>query len=88
MTAVTPPLSEGTAKYPQIGKLSVQRPWFSEGGPKWLTVDWVYYLPKDDKARTLVFRRTAHAPIPALTDGNLPGRRDGQFPLLRWIKQD
>ncbi len=86
VTAVTPPLSEGSVKYPQFGQLSVQRPWFSEGGPKWLTIDWVYYLPKDDKALTLVFRRTAQAEIPALSSGNMPGRTNGQLPLLRWIE--
>ena len=47
-----------------LGKLGVARKWWPQGGPAKLTIDWVYRIPRDEKAKRLIFRRVAKADLP------------------------
>ncbi len=65
----TPPEKDNQWQY---ADLLVARPWSHKGGPKVLTVDWVYQLPAGkDEGYYMVFRRVARASVPKIS-GDMP----------------
>jgi hypothetical protein len=83
-TAV-PPEPAKNDDMPQLAQLAVQRKWYSDGGPEWLNVDWVYYLPDGDEPAYLVFRRAWRVKVPEMSLQALPVS-DDQPALLRHTK--
>jgi len=63
----------------KIGEICVQRDGAVAGGPRELTIDWIYRLPpeQDHKPSYMVFRGTARAPMPPPRHG-LPTPADSK----------
>ncbi|MFP4052859.1 MAG: hypothetical protein ACLFV7_03245 [Phycisphaerae bacterium] len=71
---------------PGRANLIVLRPWKKEGGPKKLTIDWVYRVPADAELSHMVFRRVSSAALPEeITVGAMPS---GEQMLFRLSEQD
>jgi len=59
----------GENRIAKVAEVSVARPWSSSGGPKKLTVDWVFRLPRREEPAYIVFRRCAAADVPPAVAG-------------------
>ncbi len=59
----------------EVGKLIVARPWFKNGGPKVLKVDWVFRIPAGETPAWMALRRTARAELPPAIEA-MPDRQE------------
>jgi uncharacterized membrane protein required for colicin V production len=61
---------------PGRANLVVLRPWRKNGGPKELTIDWVYKLPENAEPSHVIFRRYSTAAVPEVNQNDLPSQAD------------
>ncbi len=61
---------------PGRANLVVLRPWRKNGGPKELTIDWVYKLPENAEPSHVIFRRYSTAAVPEVNQEALPSKPD------------
>jgi hypothetical protein len=63
---------EDQIPHPGRANLVVMRPWRKKGGPKKLTVDWVYRLPEGAEPSHVVFRRYSTAAVAEFVQDEMP----------------
>ena len=68
---------------PGRANLIVLRPWKKDGGPKKLTIDWVYQVPADLKLSHMTFRRYSSAAVPEVQPATMPQKPDMLYRLER-----
>ena len=69
---------------PGRANLVVLRPWRKNGGPKELTIDWVYKLPENAEPSHVIFRRYSTAAVPEVNQNDLPS----QAGMLKRVHDD